>query len=194
MKKFNKKRLKLLVVFSVLITFLLIAINNISFTQSRFETEIASNSALNTAIYLLNDQYQVVNVKLPDVIPSNNQYKYTFSISNYNNTKHAETTLAYDLSIRTTTNMPIEYDLYETLDITNAPSIITSNTVTLDADGTYFRHIETSGGDTFAFDEDCINNYTLLFTFPSEYNDEVYQSLIDYIEIKVDSHQVLSTD
>ncbi len=172
----------------------MIIIRNISFTQTRYESETVSTSSLNTAIYLLNDEYQTINVKLPDVKPSNNQYAYTFSISNYNEEKHAEVTLSYDLYIRKTTNMPIEYELFETLDITNATSIITSNTVQLDSDNTYFRNIATSGGDTFNFAADCINYYTLLFTFPSEFNDSKYQDLIDYIEIKVDSHQVLSTD
>ena len=77
---------------------------------------VSSNNDLNTAIYLLDDSYQTITVKIPDVIPSNNQYLYTFSVSNFKNDKHCDTNLNYKVHIRTTTNLRINYELYGTLD------------------------------------------------------------------------------
>ena len=81
---FNKKRLITSGLFCILIVALLLFISSDIFTYSKYETHLESQNSITTAIYLLNDEYQTVNVKLPDVIPGNNQYAYSFSISNYN--------------------------------------------------------------------------------------------------------------
>lgn len=193
MRVFDHQRLKLAITFSILVLILIVLLSLDTVTFSRYETVVTSSSALDTAIYLVNDQYQTVQVKLPDIIPSNNVYQYSFSVSNYNNDEHCETNLIYRLHIRTTTNMHIEYELYKTLTIQNAESYILSNDVILDADGTYFRHIYTEENE-FLYTQDEIDYYTLVFTFSEDYNDYEYNSNVDYIEINVESRQKLSSD
>lgn len=193
MKVFDHRRLKIAILFSVLLFVLILLLSLDTITISRYETLVTSTSGIDTAIYLVNDEYQTIQVKLPDIIPSNNQYQYTFSVSNYNDDEHCETNLLYKLHIRTTTNMPIQYELYKTLDIQGAESYILSNDVIADRNGTYFRHIYTEENE-FLFSEDEIDYYTILFTFPSQYNDHEYNSNVDYIEINVESRQKLSSD
>jgi len=193
MKRFDKKRLWMSVTLSILIVFLLFMTTLDLFTYSRYETVVSASNAINTAIYLLNDEYQTIQVRLPDVIPSNNQYAYTFSVSNYTATEHSDTNLKYKIHIRTTTNMPIQYELFKTLDIEEADSYILSQDITPDEDGTYFRNIYTEE-NIFRFDEDKIDYYTILFTFPYEYNDYLYSGFADYIEINIESSQILATD
>ena len=192
-KKFDSRRLKISIVFMLLVVILIVFMRLDIFTLSRYESSVASSNSLVTAIYLLNDTYQTINVKLPDVIPSNNQYAYTFSVSNYNGDEHSDTNLKYKIHIRTTTNMHINYDLFNTLDIENATSCVTSNNIVRDSYGTIFRHIY-SDEKRFLYSRDEIEYYTLLFTFPDDYDDYIYSGLVDYIEINVESSQILKTD
>lgn len=193
MKMFNKKRLKISLCLSFLIILLIALMQLNLFTESRYESIMTTSDAINTAIYLLNDEYQTVPVKLPDIIPSNNQYTYTFSVSNYNSDAHSDTNLRYRIHIRTTTNMEIEYDLFKTLNIANANSCIITDEVIQDEYDTYFNSMYT-GYTTFYYNQNNIDYYTILFTFPAENNDYIYSGFADYIEINVESNQILSTD
>lgn len=193
MKMFNKKRLILSIILFILVAMLLIIIKMDVFTLSRYETTVTSQNNIQTAIYLLDDTYQTINVKLPDIIPSNNQYAYTFSISNYNESSHSDTNLKYRIHIRTTTNMEIEYELYNTLEIDEAESFIQSNTIVQDINGTHFRHIYTDYS-TMLYSDDETDNYTLLFTFPTDFRDARYSGIAEMIEINIESMQILESD
>lgn len=193
MKTFNKKRLIISVAFSLLVVTLILFINTDIFTYSRYETSLTSQNSITTAVYLLDDQYQTINVKLPDVVPGNYQYKYSFSVSNYNNDAHSDTNLKYRIHIRTTTNFDIEYDLFNTLDIENANTdILTSDTIA-DRDGTYFNHFYTDY-KTMLYSENKTDNYTILFTFPNNFKKAKYSGIAELIEINIESNQILASD
>ncbi len=193
MKKFNNRRLVISGVLFLLVAVLVLFMHFDIFTYSRYESTMASSNQINTAIYLLNDQYQQIAVRLPDVVPGNNQYTYTFSVSNFTATKHCETNLKYVIHVRTTTNMHIDYDIFNTLNIENAQTHVISNRVLGDNDSTYFRHIYTPE-HTMLYDDDQTDYYTLLFTFPDDYDDAVYSGMADYIEINIESRQILAGD
>ncbi len=193
MSRFDSKRLKMSISFMILVIVLIVFISMDFFTHSRYESVASSSNKLNTAIYLLNDDYQTIQVKLPDVLPDNHQFTYTFSVSNYNGSKHSDTNLKYKIHIRTTTNMQLEYELYNTINIENATSCVLSENIEPDSDGTFFRHILTDE-TTFLYSEDAIDYYTLLFTFSDDYDSYIYSGLADYIEINVISSQIVATD
>jgi hypothetical protein len=163
------------------------------FTLSRYENTVTSQNSIRTAIYLVNDEYDTINVQLPDVIPDNNQYTYTFSVSNYHGDDHSDTNIKYRIHVRTTTNMEIEYELYNTLDIEEADSYISSNNIIQDANGTYFRHIYTDYS-TMLYSEDKTDEYTLLFTFPDDFIESKYSGIAELIEINIESAQMLQSD
>ena len=193
MKAFNKKRLILSGVFSILVFALLIILNTGIFTYSKYETHLTSQNSITTAVYLVDDEYQTINVKLPDVIPGNNQYTYSFSVSNFNEDEHSDTNLRYRIHIRTTTNVDITYQLYNTLSIENAQSDILTNSVTRDSFGTHFRHIYTDY-KTMLYSENKTDYYTILFTFPNDFKNAIYSGMVELIEINVESNQILSSD
>jgi hypothetical protein len=193
MKMFNKKRLSISLMLFILVGLLLIFISMDIFTSSRYETAVTSQNSIRTAIYLLDDTYQTVNVRLPDVVPDNSQYKYSFSVSNYNEDDHADTNIKYRVHIRTTTNMEIEYDLFNTLDIDDAESYVSSDTVVQDYNGTHFRHIYTAY-NTMLYSEDKTDYYTILFTFPDDFINSRYSGIAEMIEINIESTQILDSD
>ena len=89
--------------------------------------------------------------------------------------------------------MDIKYQLYDTLNYQNAPSAISSNAVTTDRNGTHFRHI-LSRDKTMLYNENKTDYYTILFTFPDDFLDAKYSSVIELIEVNVESQQVLASD
>ena len=193
MKYFSKKRLILSGVLIILVGTLLIFINSGIFTYSRYETHVTSQNSITTAVYLLSDEYQTITVKLPDVVPSNNQYTYSFSVSNFKDDLHCDTNLKYRIHIRTTTNVDIDYDLFNTLDIENATTDILDNDVIQDSYGTHFRHIYTDY-KTMLYSQDKTDYYTILFTFPTTLKEAKYSGIIELVEINIESNQILATD
>lgn len=100
--------------------------------------------------------------------------------------------MEYDLTIRTTTNLPIEYELYKNDQYTNATAqnIIKSDDIVQDDDSTYFR-VLTTETETFSYNEAKKNIYQLVVRFPEKYNTINYQDIIEAIEITVDSKQII---
>ena len=213
MKYFSSKRLIISGVFIVLVVMLLVLISSDLFTYSRYETNVTSQNSITTAVYLLDDEYQTINVRLPDIIPGNNQYTYSFSISNYNEDLHSDTNLKYRLHIRTTTNLNIDYKLYDSdgSNLQNATPITVTSSVDQDVYGTYFNNIYTDY-ETMLYSEDKTDNYTIVFTYPVNptispvptitptptpsinYKDAKYSGVPELIEITIESKQILQSD
>lgn len=108
----NKKKLKLLI--RLLIVFLLFALvmRTIKFVNARYETTATSDAKLQVAFYVLKADYQTMTLNLDNFFPSTEPRTYNFSIGNVDGSKKAEVDLTYNLSIRTTTNLPLRYELY----------------------------------------------------------------------------------
>lgn len=188
MKKINKNKIK---IFFVILSFFL-AVYIIVSTFSKYKSEASSNPNIQTALYLLKEDYQSMNLNLNSMIPGTTPYVYTFSIANNDGVNRVETNLEYNLKIKTTTNLPLEYELFLNEDYQNPSStnIIKTNIVEQDADGTYFRKIDTDKKN-FGFIANEQNVYTLVVYFDIQYNNINYQNIIESVEIEIDSKQVI---
>ncbi len=191
-KHINIKRFKLMTFTFCLLLIMIITIFLTPTTISKYTSQSTSNADVDVAFYLLKTSYQSTNVLLDKITPRNEPYIYTFSISNNNGVNRTETKLEYDLSIRTTTNLPLTYSLYmnQNYNNQNASNIITNQQVIQDDDGTYFNKIETNT-NYFSYEYDETNTYQLLVSFPSTYVDEMYQDIIESIEITINSKQII---
>lgn len=181
MSRKNKILLKKVI---ILILCILILIRIITLVMSRYETTADSEANIDTAFYILNEDYQEMTLNLDSLLPSSNPYTYVFTISNEKDGHIAETDLEYKLKLRTTTNLPLTFELLE-----NNNEIIDLTTKTeQDDDGTYFRTIEL-GSRYFKHSNESINTYTLVVNFSEDYSSIDYQDVIELIEISVDSTQ-----
>lgn len=191
---FNKRRSIIIVKFLITLLSLILMLILMDRTLSRYEVVSSSQAKIQAAFYLMKDDYQSMAVKLETLEPRNEEYTYTFSIANNDNTKRTETSLEYDLEIITTTNLPLDYELYMNEDYTNgATSIVTSDVIAPDEYGTYFRTISTAKQE-FGHLQNEANIYTLVVHFPEEYKSTQYQDTIESIEIKVNSRQLIEGD
>ena len=153
---------------------------------------LASSGKSEVAIFLLNTTYSKTDIQLPELIPSTEPYVYYFTVANNNGVDRTETSLEYDLFIRTTTNLPLEFKLYLDEDYTNSSStnLFTNSELITDVDGTYFKKLSISKR-YFGYTQNEIDNYTLLIYFPYEYIDYSYEGVIESIELIVDAKQVI---
>ena len=180
----SKNRTILIKKIIVLILCILIVIRIITLVMSKYETSSNSEANIDTAFYVLNDDYQTMSLNLDSLIPSSNPYVYTFSISNEKDGNVTETDLVYNLKIRTTTNLPLTFELLEN---ENTISDITGS-VNKDADGTYFRTISV-GDRYFKHSISGTNIYKLVVSFPEDFTSIAYQDIIELVEISVTSSQ-----
>lgn len=188
----------------ILIMCLVIILRIFTLILAKYESETSTDAEIDIAFYLFKEDYQTMTLNLGSIVPQNNVYVFDFNIGNQDGTDTAEIDLTYDLTIRTTTNLPITYSLYMNQNYTDsgATSIIKTNTVEQDDDGTYFRTMTTDTQELL-FRTPKTNSYQLVVNFPLSYTDpntntttsynvEKYQDIIEAIEIKVESRQYTS--
>ena len=187
----NKKLKRLYAKLIILVLCFLIIARIFVLVLSRYESISDSYANVDIAFYLLNEDFQTMTLNLASLLPQDNAYTFEFSIGNQNGEDIAETDIEYELQIRTTTNLPLTYELYMNEQYTDAgaTSIIKENTVALDEHGTYFRTM-TTDKITLPYTEGITNLYQLVVYFPANYNQEIYQDIIELLEINVYGHQV----
>lgn len=169
----NKKKKILYTKLVILILCILVIIRIFYIVLSRYESTADSVAEIDVAVYLLKEEHKQMTLNLDSLVPRDNAYIYFFSVGNQDGTNRAETDLSYELSIRTTTNLPLSYELYMNQEYTDngAKNIITSNTVEKDEYGTYFRNIKTESVE-LKYTQNVTNIYQLVVHFPITYNVE----------------------
>ena len=187
----NKKLRRLYAKLVILVLCFLIIARIFVLVLSKYESISNSYANVDIAFYLLKEDFQTMTLNLASILPQNNAYTFEFSIGNQAGEDIAEVDLEYELTLRTTTNLPLTYELYMNQSYTDqwATNIIKENTVNLDENGTYFRTM-TTDKITLKYTEGKTNLYQLVVYFPENYNQENYQDIIELIEINVNGQQV----
>ena len=164
----DKKKLKKSICILFLIAVIIIAIIFIRNTLSRYETVATSEKDVDVAFWMFHDDFQSASMIIQDIFPSNNSFDYTFSVSNFeadedgNINRRAETDLEYELTVTTTTNLPLEYVIEK-----NGEILATQQNIITDEDGTYYREILIEPSQ-MQQGEDLTDEYTIKVTFPKE--------------------------
>lgn len=187
----NKKLRRLYVKLVILVLCLLIIARIFVLVLSKYESISNSYANVDIAFYLLKEDFQTMTLNLASILPQDNVYIYEFSIGNQEGEDIAEIDIEYELSLRTTTNLPLTYELYMNESYTDkgATNIIKENKVEYDKYGTYFRTI-TTDKIILKYTEGKTNLYQLVVHFPENYNNPMYQDIIELLEINVNGQQV----
>ena len=158
---------------------------------SKYESISNSYANVDIAFYLLKEDYKTMTIDLASIVPRDNEYIFEFSIGNQEGEQIAEVDLEYELTLRATTNLPLGYKLYLNEEYTaeGSTNIIKENTVNADEYGTYFRTMTTEK-ILLKYTEGKTNLYKLVVTFPPNYNSEIYQNVLELLEINVNAEQV----
>lgn len=161
-------------------------------TMSKYESSSTSTANIEVAFYILDTDYKSMSINLSSINPRVEPYIYMFTIANNDGKNRTETALEYDLDIKTTTNLPLTFELYlnENYNDTGAKNTITQDIVEQDEYGTYFRKLSTETKQ-FGFKKNEVNTYYLVVYFPEIYKTIEYQDIIEAVQINVNSKQIL---
>ena len=159
----------------------------IPITYSRFENKLNTNTKIDAAFYVVDTKTEVKNIKLDDIVPSDSAYEYNFTVSNFNDKGRSEVNLEYTLIVKTTTNLPLSYELYMNDGENN---ILISEEIVKDEYGTYFNVMKTNK-EIFYYKDNTTNSYKLKVKFPKVYDSFDYQDIVEAIFLEVDSKQLI---
>ncbi len=184
------------IVFMLLFTcllffFLMLMRRTFSSYVSDANIEITSNYAA----YIFETERLNFNLETDGIIPSDTPYVYQFTVSNFNDIRKSDVDLSYQISIRTTTNLPLTYRLYYEQNYNEAGSenIIDSTTQVQDEDGAWYHQMTVDDVYTMPYTTNTTHTFYLVVDFPIAYSSSVmYEGMMDNIEITIDSKQIVS--
>lgn len=194
MSEIKYHKIKILILFLLLFILLYLLLFVISKTYASYESDGGINLDVQAALYIFDEGKMNFNIDLDKLIPSEEPYIYTFTISNYDGSKRSDVDMEYNISMLTTTNLPLTYELYynQNHDEIGADNIISDMEYKTDIDGTWYRAVDCPNTYTFNYNVNKIDTYRLVVYFPISYSNMLgYDGLTDNIEITINSKQRL---
>ena len=192
-KNINIKDFKKYLFISIVFIVVLILISSYQFIQARYESNVNAKLTPAIAFFIVDVGSETGQIELENIVPNEEPYVYMFTVSNYNDTKHADVDLRFNMEIITTTNLPLEYSIYS--DDTLETELESLDTTFANADGVYFRHLAIDDTKSMPYSEDVTYEYYLVVDFPLEYknNANEYPGMIELVDIKINAEQVVTS-
>lgn len=190
-KSVNKRDFSLYLFFSILLLVTLVSFGKFNFTQARYESETEVSIEPTLAFFIVDVGNTSGQIKLDGIIPRTEPYLFSFEVSNFDGTEHANVDLTYSIEIVTTTNMHLNFKIFKGNN--NTQNEIDSDTITTDDNGVYYRHLVIDEASLMNYSNDCTDTYTLWVEYPTTnmaYPD-AYAGVIDLIDIKINAEQVV---
>lgn len=203
-KEINLKNLIIVILLLSIIIFAFIQIKN---TLARYETTTSTERNVDVAFWLVNTDFASERLLIDEIYPSNTAYEYTFTVSNFKDTKIAEVDLEYYLVLTATTNLPLNYEIQRggtTIATFNHADTTTQNRekIITDDDGTQYVRLEL-GSVTEPFVINTINDdtrqkqeitdtFVVKVSFPKTYSvNEEYRDLMEDIKLDLYATQII---
>ena len=188
----EKKRFLLFGVGLVFILFLSLFLLRNTFARYELRSRIDAN--IDRALYIFDATEMSFNLEPSGIIPSSNKYVYRFSVSNFNETKESDVDISYQVSLRTTTNLPFTYELYrnELYTDSGARSILSGAIQKQDEDDAWYKVYNAENEYEMSYENHTTDTYSLVVSFPLEYaTDTTYANYIESIEVIIKSKQIV---
>jgi len=163
------------------------------FTLSRYVSETEVSIAPRLAFFITDVGTYENTIELDSILPSNSAYLYSFTVANFSDEDKSNVDIEYDIEFITTTNMPLNFKVYKNTTVMSGPGIIQNDRYVTNADGMHFRHMGVSSSGAFSFISMTTDTYVLWVEFPEPYKawPELYEGIIELVEIKVTARQVV---
>ena len=172
--------------FAFLVLLAIASISLIRNSVAKYKSTAKSNADVDLAFYMFKEQDISQDLKLESILPRVEPYEYTFSVANNDGTDRTETAIHYTIEFKTTTNLPLNFKVYNMQDMTT--DLVESTETKADDDGTYFKYIKVTGAN-LGFEQDETQTYKIQVEFPKEYNLAQYEGIIEYVKITIKSTQ-----
>ena len=177
----------------LLFSLLFLAVYLFQVAYARYEVNTKLNANIKRALYILGTDNLSFNLEPDGIVPSDNPYVYKFSVSNFNEKNDTDVDIYYNVSVKTTTNLPINIKLYrnENYDDNNSTNIFGGSSLVQDVDGAWYNLYKNNEKYEMYYKDKTTDVYTLVINFPKEYaKDTTYENYIESIEVDINSKQM----
>ena len=187
----DEKRRFLLFAF-VLIVALFTAFYLLRLAYARYETNAKLKADVQKALYIFEDEKLEFNLKTEGIVPSSNPYTYKFSVSNFKDSKTSEIDIEYTVTVKTTTNLPINVQVYKLDASANpGPGLVTGAVVKQDEDSSYYRVYKVPTTYEMLFTDRVTDYFQISISFPESYkNSMTYENAIENVDVILESKQM----
>ena len=167
----------------IVIILIVLASLGIGITYSMYTTDAKMKTDIALAAFVFDtDRKELINIPISNLKPGDD-VKYEFSISNNSNKKKSDVSIKYNIIIKTMHLMPLEISLYDSED----NLVMNCNE---DNKRNELNELECHSNDIIMpYKENVKDEYYIEIKFPIEYNSIEYSSLIDYINLEINSTQ-----
>jgi len=194
LSKIDKKRFifvgKIIFIFVALV----IIVNVMGETYTRYESEVDLSAEAATAFFVVDQGTYESSISLTGLIPSLEPLYYKFYVANYDTNNHkTNVDLTYTIKFETTTNLPLTYEIVRNETFNgNYTNIIQNSSVRQDDNGVYYNVFTNNNTYSFGHSQRELDEYTLKVIFPESYKDypDSYQGVIELFSIIIDATQV----
>lgn len=162
-------------------------------TYAYYQSNAKLYGEIDKAFYILNVDEIAFNLDSEKIVPSDDPYIYRFTISNTKDGKESDIDYNYNIKIRTTTNLPITFELYrnENYGDAGATNLLAGPVIKSDADGAWYQTFSPSNDFPMYYKNVTTDVYTLVVNFPKTYSENtLYADCIENIEIEIKSKQM----
>lgn len=197
LKKFisniDKVKFKKVLKLSFCVIAVLLIINIIGVTNSRYSSSATMNAEANIAYFIVEQGTYENSISISGLTPRTDPYLYKINVYNYKGTQRSNVDLTYTIKFETTTNLPLTYEVIKNEEYSvTATNIITNTSFRQDGD-MYYQVLETNVNGEFSYTANEMDQYTIIIHFPISYKNEPnkYQGKIDLISVIIDTEQVV---
>lgn len=196
----DKKKLRKIVIILLSIAVIIAIILLGRRALSRYQSDAQSSADVDVAFFLVKDSTQEEELYLSDIEPGVPK-TCNIEISNNNGTLRSETAIEYNLTLETTTYMPLDIDLYWVTEedgveiktkCKKIEAIISPTGKEITKTIQFFKNT-TSDYFELGCNEDETAKFILEASLPEELPNNMenaqFSDLIDYIKIKLDARQ-----
>lgn len=192
--KFYEEKVRFLLFSVVLLLLLWLAFKLFEVSYASYQSQAKLNVNIERAIYLIDVSKTSFNIDPEQIVPSDQPFVYKFSVSNFNDSLRSDIDIKYTLKVTTTTNLPLNFNLYRNESYDNATSVdlLETHQSLQDSDGAWYNVYNIDNWYTFNHNDKVTDIFTLVIKFPKVYStNTIYADAIENIEISIDSKQII---
>ena len=188
--KYKEQKLRLIGFGCALLFILFLSGFLFSISLASYQSQTRLRANIDKALYIFNREKMSFNIDSEKIVPSNDPFVYKFSISNYRDDKESDFDIIYNLKIKTTTNLPLDFKMYKNTDLNN--NILSGAEILRDSDGSYYKVYSVNENVLMEYKDKVTDVYTLSIDFPKIYAEDLtYSDAIEAIEVIIESNQVV---
>lgn len=168
----------------IIIVLIVLISAGIGITYSAYKVEAnAKTNVVSLATFVFEkDTKDLINIPISNIAPGD-ELEYKFSVSNTSKDKKSDVTIKYNIVLKTMHFIPLDIELYDK----DNNLVLTCNEK---VKRNKLNELECKTEDVIMpYIENVIDEYKLKLKFSNEYNDIEYSSLVDYINLEINSSQ-----